>query len=51
MNAATPAVEAAQRTMLRGLTAEERREFLRLLGKAIEDLNELSRATRNCLNC
>lgn len=44
MNAATPAVEAAQRTMLRGLTAEEAEEFLRLLGKAIEDLNELSRA-------
>jgi DNA-binding MarR family transcriptional regulator len=44
LHAAKPAVEAAQRTMLRGLTAEEAEEFLRLLGKAIEDLNELSRA-------
>jgi len=39
-----PAVEAAQRTMLRGLTADEAEEFLRLLGKAIAAGNELSRA-------
>jgi DNA-binding MarR family transcriptional regulator len=39
-----PAVEAAQRIMLRGLTAEEAGEFLRLLRKAIAAGNELSRA-------
>jgi DNA-binding MarR family transcriptional regulator len=39
-----PAVEAAQRIMLRGLTAGEAEEFLRLLRKAITAGNELSRA-------
>jgi DNA-binding MarR family transcriptional regulator len=39
-----PAVEAAQRIMLRGLTAEEAEAFLRLLRKAIAAGNELSRA-------
>ncbi|OHV79014.1 transcriptional regulator [Rhizobium sp. LCM 4573] len=40
----TPAVEAAQRVMLRGLTKEEVEEFMRLLRKAIAAGNELSRA-------
>ena len=39
-----PAVEAAQRIMLRGLTAAEAREFMHLLRKAIAAGNELSRA-------
>jgi len=39
-----PAVEAAQRTMLRGLTADEADVFMRLLRKAIDAGNELSRA-------
>jgi DNA-binding MarR family transcriptional regulator len=39
-----PAVEAAQRIMLRGLTADETDKFLRLLRKAIAAGNELSRA-------
>jgi DNA-binding MarR family transcriptional regulator len=39
-----PAVEAAQRTMLRGLTDQEANELLRLLQKAIAAGNELSRA-------
>jgi|ERR1700736_210470 DNA-binding MarR family transcriptional regulator len=39
-----PAVEAAQRIILRGLTADEAGEFLRLLRKAIAAGNELSRA-------
>jgi MarR family transcriptional regulator, temperature-dependent positive regulator of motility len=39
-----PAVEAAQRTMLRGLTDREGDELLRLLEKAIVACNELSRA-------
>jgi len=39
-----PAVEAAQRIMLRGLTAKEAEELMRLLGKAIAAGNELSRA-------
>jgi DNA-binding MarR family transcriptional regulator len=40
----TPAVEAAQRIMLRGLTAKEANEFMRLLQKATAAGNELSRA-------
>jgi MarR family transcriptional regulator, temperature-dependent positive regulator of motility len=40
----TPAVEAAQRTMLRGLTQKEAKELMRLLQKAIASGNELSRA-------
>jgi len=39
-----PAVAAAQRIMLRGLTAVEAKQFLRLLRKAIAGTNELSRA-------
>lgn len=40
----TPAVEAAQRTMLRGLDDKESEQLLRLLRKAIAAGNELSRA-------
>ncbi len=40
----TPAVLAAQRTMLRGLTEKEAKELIRLLQKAIAAGNELSRA-------
>lgn len=39
-----PAVEAAQRTMLGGLTRDEAATFMRLLRKAIAAGNELSRA-------
>jgi DNA-binding MarR family transcriptional regulator len=39
-----PAVQAAQRIMLRGLTDDEAGEFTRLLRKAIAAGNELSRA-------
>jgi len=39
-----PAVAAAQRIMLRGLTAEEAVELMRLLRKAIAAGNDLSRA-------
>jgi len=39
-----PAVEAAQRIMLRGLGTDEAKTFLRLLRKAIAAGNELSRA-------
>jgi MarR family transcriptional regulator, temperature-dependent positive regulator of motility len=44
LRAITPAVEQAQRIMLRGLTEKEARELLRLLRKAISAGNELSRA-------
>ena len=40
----TPAVEAAQTSMVRGLSAEETEELMRLLRKAIAAGNELSRA-------
>jgi len=40
----TPAVETAQRAMLKGLTEKEGRELVRLLQKAIAAGNELSRA-------
>ena len=40
----SPAVEAAQRIMLRGLTEKEAAELMRLLRKAIAAGNELSRA-------
>jgi DNA-binding MarR family transcriptional regulator len=40
----TPAVESAQRTMLRGLSDAEAAELMRLLQKAIAAGNELSRA-------
>jgi DNA-binding MarR family transcriptional regulator len=39
-----PAVEAAQKSMMRGLTAPESKELMRLLHKAIDAGNELSRA-------
>jgi DNA-binding MarR family transcriptional regulator len=39
-----PAVEAAQQTMLRGLTQKEANELVRLLRKAIAACNTLSRA-------
>ncbi len=39
-----PAVEAAQKVMLRGLTAEETTQFLELFRKAISAVNDLSRA-------
>jgi len=44
LRAITPAVEQAQRIMLRGLSEAEARQFMRLLGKAIAAANELSRA-------
>jgi DNA-binding MarR family transcriptional regulator len=44
LRAITPAVEAAQEMMLRGLTEEEANELMRLLRKAIAAGNELSRA-------
>ena len=40
----TPAVEAAQRILLRGLTEKKAKELMRLLQKAIAAGNELSRA-------
>ncbi|MFA6267361.1 MAG: MarR family transcriptional regulator [Pseudolabrys sp.] len=39
-----PSVEAAQRAMLCGLTAAEAKELMRLMRKAIDAANELSRA-------
>jgi len=42
--AVTPAVEAAQRTLLRGLSVKEAKELVRLLHKATAAGNELSRA-------
>jgi DNA-binding MarR family transcriptional regulator len=39
-----PAVESAQRIMLRGLSASEAEDFMRLLRKAIDAANDLSRA-------
>lgn len=44
LRGSTPAVEAAQRIMLRGLTDKETSELVRLLKKAIAAGNELSRA-------
>ena len=44
LRAITPAVEAAQHTMLRGLTEKEGADLMRLLRKAIAAGNELSRA-------
>jgi len=40
----TPAVESAQRIMLRGLSAKESEELMRLLRKTIAAGNDLSRA-------
>jgi DNA-binding MarR family transcriptional regulator len=39
-----PAVEAAQRIMVHGLTAKEAKELVRLLQKAVVAANQLSRA-------
>jgi MarR family transcriptional regulator, temperature-dependent positive regulator of motility len=44
LQAMTPAVEAAQRSMVRGLTDTEASELIRLLQKAISAGNALSRA-------
>ena len=44
LRAITPAVDAAQRIMLRGLTEKESEELMRLLRKAIAAGNDLSRA-------
>jgi DNA-binding MarR family transcriptional regulator len=44
MRGIAPAVEAAQRLMLRGLTGSEATELVRLLQKVIATGNELSRA-------
>ena len=44
LDAITPAVEAAQRLMVRGLSDAEARELVRLMQKAIAAGNELSRA-------
>jgi DNA-binding MarR family transcriptional regulator len=44
LRAITPAVEEAQRLMLRGLSAKEAAELMRLMRKAIAAGNELSRA-------
>ncbi|MFD2180715.1 MarR family winged helix-turn-helix transcriptional regulator [Rhodoplanes azumiensis] len=46
LRAIGPAVAAAQRTMLRGLTAQEGRDLVRLLQKAVAGGNDLSRAPR-----
>lgn len=44
LRAITPAVEEAQRVMLRGLSPKEADELMRLMRKAIAAGNELSRA-------
>jgi DNA-binding MarR family transcriptional regulator len=44
LRAITPAVEAAQRILLRGLSEKEAKDLMRLLQKAIAAGNELSRA-------
>ncbi|MEZ5821159.1 MAG: MarR family winged helix-turn-helix transcriptional regulator [Bradyrhizobium sp.] len=44
LRAITPAVESAQRMLMRGLTAKESAELMRLMRKAIAAGNELSRA-------
>lgn len=44
LNGIAPAVEAAQRIILRGLSEREARDLMRLLRKAIAASNELSRA-------
>jgi MarR family transcriptional regulator, temperature-dependent positive regulator of motility len=44
LRAITPAVEEAQRSLVRGLTDKETQELMRLLRKAIAAGNELSRA-------
>ncbi len=44
LEAITPAVEAAQRLMVRGLSEAEAKELIRLMQKAIAAGNDLSRA-------
>ncbi len=44
LHSVEPAVQAAQRSMLRGLTDAEAKELMRLMRKAIEAGNQLSRA-------
>jgi MarR family transcriptional regulator, temperature-dependent positive regulator of motility len=44
LRAVTPAVEAAQQVLLRGLTAKDAKELVRLLQKATAAGNQLSRA-------
>jgi DNA-binding MarR family transcriptional regulator len=44
LRGATPAVEATQRILVRGLTDKEAKDLVRLLQKAIAAGNELSRA-------
>jgi MarR family transcriptional regulator, temperature-dependent positive regulator of motility len=44
LRAVTPAVEAAQRVLLRGLTVTDAKELVRLLQKATANGNQLSRA-------
>ncbi|WP_269584262.1 MarR family winged helix-turn-helix transcriptional regulator [Roseibium sp. Sym1] len=44
LNVLTPAVKKAQSVMLRGLDDTEAGEFMRLLRKAMEAVNDLSRA-------
>jgi DNA-binding MarR family transcriptional regulator len=44
LRSVTPAVEAAQAIMMRGLTEKEAKDLIRLLQKAIAAGNELSRA-------
>lgn len=44
LRAIAPAVESAQRMLMRGLTAKEAAELMRLMRKAIAAGNELSRA-------
>lgn len=44
LEAVSPAVEAAQELLVRGLTGDEQQELMRLLRKAIAAGNELSRA-------
>jgi DNA-binding MarR family transcriptional regulator len=44
-----PAVQQAQRAMLSGLTEAEAKTFVRLLGKAVDGANDLSRAPLQAL--
>ncbi|MDJ0930890.1 hypothetical protein [Breoghania sp.] len=44
LQASAPTVEVAQRRMLQGLDEDERAEFLRLMKKALQAVNDFSRA-------